>query len=102
MRAVLAAVALTLFLASPAWSFVFGDTNFSFTGYPDSTCTEPTIPFSFSSEFEIDSFKNEVNEYRECVKRYVDAAELDQKRIAEKIDETVSNFNLFIQRVKNR
>lgn len=103
MKSTIIAIAvMVLFLASPAWSYVIGDSNLPFTGYPDPTCIEPSVPYSFSNQYEVDSFNNEVDEYRECIKRYVEAAELDQKRISEKIDETVTNFNLFIQTIRNR
>lgn len=91
---------LIFLLAAPSQAFVLGETNFSFAGYPDHTCSEPYVPFSFSDQFELDNFKRDVEEYRDCIKKYVEAAKLDKERITEKSNEAVEQFNRFIDSIK--
>ena len=89
-----------LMTTAPSQALVFGDSNLSFTGYPDHTCYEPHIPYSFSDQFEFENFKREVENYSDCIKKYVEAAKLDKERITEKANEAVEQFNRFIDSIK--
>lgn len=97
----LAAFAVASLLASGyASSFVIGPSNFGFGGYPEPNCRKPikpTKPYSMSESWEVDMYNNRVRSYNAelqtyvlCVRNYVEAANLDVKRIQERVEELVS------------
>lgn len=74
----------------------FGDTNLSFSGYPEPSYYEPSPPYD-NNEYSWSLFQSELDMYRQCIEDYVEAAKNDQERIRESINETVDSFNYFIQ-----
>ncbi len=79
---------LTLFV-TPALALVFGSSNLGIFGYPDHTCSKPYKPYSFTTQWEVDSFNAELTTYYKCIDEYVDAAKNDIDRIIEKANEAV-------------
>ncbi|MFQ5687830.1 MAG: hypothetical protein ACE5GV_14355, partial [Candidatus Scalindua sp.] len=92
---------IVLFLAMPAnvFAIVIGGSNLGIFGYPSHDCTKPTKPikpYSFSSQWEIDSYNDEVERYNSgleqyinCIQEYVDNVNNDIKRINEKAEEAI-------------
>jgi hypothetical protein len=82
-----------------AYAYVFGGTNLGFGGYPSHTCMKPNKPFkpySFDSQWEIDSYNAEVDAfnsdlqlYSDCIDEYLENANNDIKRIKLKAKEAV-------------
>ncbi|HEX4304095.1 MAG TPA: hypothetical protein VHZ78_14960 [Rhizomicrobium sp.] len=102
MRWALPAVALAFLISSDANAVVFGGSNLGFMGYPDSSCrkpySKPVRPYNFSSQFDIDSYNRQVDEYNfeldhyiRCVKEYVENANNDINRIKEKADDLITD-----------
>ncbi|HTT96807.1 MAG TPA: hypothetical protein VMF58_02070 [Rhizomicrobium sp.] len=85
-----AAIVLPLLLSADAGAYVFGGTNFSFSGYPDPFCTKPTKPFDLSDQFLVQQYNNDVDTYVRCVKEYLDNADNDRKRILEKENDLIA------------
>ena len=92
----------TLWVATPVSAYVGGSSNFSgFRGYPDHDCIkpyEPTKPYSFESQWDVDQWNSEVETYNyewqtyvNCINEYVDAASNDIKRIREKANEAIND-----------
>ena len=92
----ISSIALFFCLSGVAVAFVFGATNFSVLGYPDHSCYEPSPPYT-NDEWAWRSFKNEAEQYRQCIEDYVEGAENDQRRIIEKANEAVDEYNRFVQ-----
>ena len=84
-------------------AMVFGGSNLSFTGYPSHDCMKPTKPYkpySFNSQWEVDSYNSEVESYNfelqqylSCIDEYVENANNDIKRIKEKAQEAIDEAN---------
>ena len=83
---------------------VFGGSNLSVMGYPDHRCrppyTKPRKPYSFTSQYEIDSYNRKVEtynfqmrEYENCISEYVGNAKRDIKRIQEKTNDAIREAN---------
>jgi hypothetical protein len=82
---------------------VFGGSNLGLGGYPSNSCTKPikpTRPYTFDSQWEIDSYNREVDRYNsnfrdyiDCIKEYLDNADNDIKRIKEKAQEAIDEAN---------
>ena len=101
----LAAIFLMLTLSIPANALIFGGTILGFTGYDDNSCflysTKPYQPYEFNSQYEIDSYNMEVesyntalNQYRQCITEYIENADNDIKRIQEKVNKAIDEFNM--------
>ncbi|WP_242343604.1 MULTISPECIES: hypothetical protein [Anaeromyxobacter] len=64
---------------------------------PSHHCRKPYKPYRFSSESELESFKDEVERYGECIKEFVseqkEAARTHQEAGSEAIDE----WNSFVR-----
>ena len=98
-------IALITLTCSPfyAHAVIFGSSNLGFTGYPDANCTKPfppTKPFSFSNQWELDSYNSEIDsynlfraEYVNCIKEYIEAADNDIKRIKENVNNAIDEAN---------
>jgi len=96
---------LLIILISPLYvhAMIFGGSNLSFTGYPPHSCMKPTKPYkpySFNSQWEIDSYNNEVEfynsalqQYLSCIDEYIENANNDIKRIKEKAQEAIDETN---------
>ena len=83
-------------MAGVAWGIVFGDSNLGIFGYPDNECHEPTKPYS-NDEYLWRSFQADVELYDQCIRKYLEAAENDRKRVIEKADEAVQKYNRFVR-----
>jgi len=100
----LAPVFLTLTLSMPVDALVFGETNLPLFGYEDHSCylnnNKPYQPYQFNSQYEIDTYNMEVdsynldlNQYRRCINEYIEGANNDIKRIKEKVNAAIDEFN---------
>jgi hypothetical protein len=84
------ALTLPLILSVDASAYVFGGSNFGFSGYPDPTCYKPMRPFDLTNQLEVDLYNNDLNIYIQCVKEYLENADNDRKRIEEKEDDAIA------------
>ncbi|MFV7784359.1 hypothetical protein ACNPKB_10530 [Shewanella marisflavi] len=92
-------ILLLLIFPLCAYPVVFGGSNLGFSGYPSHNCIKPTKPFkpySFNSQWQIDSYNSEVEfynsqirQYLSCIDEYIDNANNDIKRIKEKTQEAI-------------
>ena len=77
----------------------FGPTNFDAFGYPDPKCYEPVVPYD-RSEYAINAFNSEFLTYKECIRRYLEAATNDRQHILEKHNEIVDQYNRFVRTIR--
>jgi len=92
-----------LFITSIALSLIYGGSNLSYYGYPSHNCYKPNKPYkpyTFDSQWEIDAYNSEVDQYyrdmedyRICIQTYIDNANSDIDRIREKIEEAINDYN---------
>ena len=90
---------LVLLTSNVVEAIVLGGTNLDLFGYPSHKCykpIKPLKPYSFSDQFEVDSYNSKVASYNselmsylDCLQRYIDNAKNDIERIKEKIKETI-------------
>lgn len=106
MKFLITAVIISIILLFPLSStqaIVFGGSNLGIFGYSDHECTPPSKPYkpySFSSQYQIDAYNAEVEQYnskmrryRDCIIEYVENAENDIKRVVEKANEAIDQLN---------
>jgi hypothetical protein len=102
MRKILA-IALFMVVPVTVFAIVIGGSNLGMFGYSSHDCTKPTKPYkpySFSDQWQIDSYNSEVDLYNSereryvsCIKEYVENANNDIERIKEKAQEAINEVN---------
>jgi hypothetical protein len=64
---------------------------------PSHSCRKPYKPFQFSSKFEVDNFRADVDRYQKCISQFVreqnEAADKHRKAASEAIDD----WNRFVR-----
>ncbi|NCC19267.1 MAG: hypothetical protein EOM29_10050 [Bacteroidia bacterium] len=73
---------------------------------PSPSCYEPTKPFkpySFNSQWEVDSYNNlirmyriEVDDFRNCIQNFINEQNMAIKKHADAIDEATNKWNNFV------
>ena len=87
---------IALFCASFLFAYVYGGSNLGFSGYPEFSDYPPSEPYSFNdevSEYEFESYRNEVIRYVDAAEEYVENGNNDIKRISEAQDEAIRRAN---------
>lgn len=63
---------------------------------PMQSCNKPIKPFQFNSQYELDSFNMDVEEYKRCISDFID----EQNRAAQKymtaVEEAIDEWNSFV------
>jgi hypothetical protein len=63
---------------------------------PSHSCSKPYKPYQFNSQYEVDSFNNDVERYKNCIQNFIDEqneAVLTHQRAA---DEALDAWNRFV------
>ena len=64
---------------------------------PSHSCSKPIKPYKFTSQWELDSFNDDVQRYKRCIQDFIDeqnrAIEIHQQAANDAIDE----WNRFVQ-----
>ena len=90
-------------ISGATYAIVFGGSNLGIFGYPDHECYKPSKPYepySFDSQYEIDSYNAQVRDYNynietyiSCIEEYLDSAKNDIERIREKMNDAIEEAN---------
>ena len=78
-----------LMFSQVANALVYGGSNLGYMGYPESSCRKPYKPYSPISQYEADSYNEDMRRYVQCVKDYLENANNDIKRIREAMQNEV-------------
>lgn len=89
-RLLLVAAAASLVLALPV-AAVADDWT------PRHRCMKPVKPFQFTSEFQVRSYKDEVEEYERCIDAFVRKQKAAVEAHREAAKQAVNEWNLFVQ-----
>lgn len=79
---------LSLIEINTASAIVIGGSNLSLMGYADPECREPHKPYNLDTDYEINKYNDDMEEYIECLEEYTQSARNDIKRIEEAIQNT--------------
>ena len=89
------------------FAYVYGGTNLGFMGYPEFSAYAPSAPYGYEvSEYEFNSYRDEVERYVDQAEEYIENGNNDIRRISEAqeaaIDDAnraVNEFNSWARRV---
>lgn len=103
-KKILIILGIVLFSTSSfIFGYVFGGTNFGFSGYPEFSRSSPSNRYSYSSsikEYEYNIYRDEVKSYVDATNTYIENCKYDVDRIIEaqeqarnKAEQAISSFN---------
>jgi hypothetical protein len=64
---------------------------------PRHHCIKPVKPYQFTSEFQVRSYKDDVEEYERCIDDFVRAQKAAVEAHREAAKQAVDEWNLFVQ-----
>lgn len=64
---------------------------------PSHNCTKPYKPYRFSSERDLESFKDDVERYGECIKEFAGEQKQAARRHQEAASEAIDEWNSFVR-----
>lgn len=60
-------------------------------------CYEPSKPYSFNSQREVDSYRKEVAEYKECMIKFIKKQQNEAKIHSEAANNAIKKWNNFVK-----
>ena len=63
-------------------------------------CSAPSIPYRFNSEYELDSFKRDVQAYRRCISDFAEEQRQAVRRHEQAASDAIDDWNRFAARLK--
>ena len=70
---------------------------FADDGQPDHDSMKPYKPYSFSSQWEIENFRNEVEEYKRCIAEFVEEQQDAIRNHTQAADDAIDEWNSFVR-----
>lgn len=63
---------------------------------PSAYCSKPYKPYEFTSQYEIDSFNNDVDSYKYCIQNFVDEQNSAARKHEEAAQAAIREWNDFV------
>jgi len=63
---------------------------------PSHSCYKPSKPYEFTSQWEVDSFNDEVEMYRNCIADFVEEQQEAIRRHSQAAEEAIDEWNNFV------
>ena len=68
---------------------------------PSYFCSKPSKPYQFTSQYEVDSFNNNVERYKQCVFDFVEEQNDQALKHQEAANDAIDDWNNFVRRELN-
>lgn len=63
---------------------------------PSHSCSKPYKPYKFNSEWEVESFKNDVERYKSCISDFVEEQNNAVRYHSDAAEEAIEEWNNFV------
>lgn len=80
----------------PLVLFLLPAITFADSYAPSHDCSKPYVPYQFDSEWELDNFKSEVEDYKRCLSDFVEEQEEAIQAHSEAAEEAIDEWNNFV------
>jgi len=64
---------------------------------PDHDCTKPYKPYTFTSQWEIENFRSEVEDYKNCIAEFVEEQQQAIRNHTQAEDDAIEEWNDFVR-----
>lgn len=78
---------LLLALSTTAFSDIF---------QPSHSCSKPYKPYQFNNQYEVDSFNDDVNSYKQCINDFVEEQNSAVRNHAEAAEQAIDDWNNYV------
>ncbi len=78
---------LFIAIASPVYADMFE---------PSHSCSKPIKPYKFTSQWELDSFNDEVRRYKSCIEDFVEEQNEAVRKHQNAAEEAIDEWNSFV------
>jgi hypothetical protein len=68
---------------------------------PSPTCRKPTKPYKFTSQWELDQFKSDVERYKRCISDFVDEQNEAVRNHQEAAQDAIDEWNRYVRNELN-
>ncbi len=92
-------VLVSTYLTGTAFAIVFGPSNLPLMGYPDHRCYAPSRPYS-NDRYAWDNFRDDANQYIDCINDYVEAGNNDIRRIQDAQRDALNEADAFASSIR--
>lgn len=76
---------------------LFFQNTFSDWIRPTESCYEPSKPYRFNSQYEIDSYKREIEQYKQCIMDFIEKQKNEAKTHHEAANNAIEKWNNFVR-----
>jgi len=63
---------------------------------PSHSCSKPYKPYEFTSQYEIDSFNDEVETFKQCINDFIEEMNDASKKHQDAAEEAIDEWNNFV------
>jgi hypothetical protein len=64
---------------------------------PSHSCSKPYKPYRFTSQWELDSFRDDVRRYKSCIEEFIEEQEAAIKKHRGAANEAIEEWNNFVR-----
>lgn len=87
---------LVIFMLFAAVLTVCPSSAFADKIMPTDSCTQPSRPFKFKSEAEVEAYKVEVEKYRKCINDFVEEQNREIQKHRDAANHAIEEWNFFV------
>jgi hypothetical protein len=79
-------------------SFAICMTNSAYADmfFPSHSCSKPYKPYQFNNEWELENFKNEVEQYKQCITEFVEEQDEAIRKHKNAAEEAIDEWNNYV------
>jgi len=63
---------------------------------PSHSCSKPYKPYKFNSQWQLDSFNNDVDTYKRCISNFVDEQNEEAEKHKQAATDAIDEWNRFV------
>ncbi|MGR5382331.1 hypothetical protein [Vibrio harveyi] len=75
---------------------IFSTTALADMFQPSHSCSKPYKPYQFNSQYEVDSFNDDVRRYQQCINDFVEEQNDAVRNHAEAAEQAINDWNNFV------
>ncbi|MDQ7089129.1 MAG: hypothetical protein Q9M50_00550 [Methylococcales bacterium] len=77
------------------YSLGFNSLGFADSYSPSHSCSKPSKPYEFEDEYELESFKSNVEQYKQCIEDFIEEQNDEAQEHLNAAEEAASEWNSY-------
>jgi hypothetical protein len=71
--------------------------SYSYSYVQPHSCYKPYKPYSFTDQYEVDRYNNEVQIYKDCINEFVDEKQNEIRDLKDAMNNAIEEWNSFVR-----